>query len=68
MLIQLRLNPTDTRAAKAYRLQVKERLYRFNYVSAAARHSVRLFLGYGANWMGFCVCRKYSLSSMKRSG
>ena len=34
MLIQLHLNPTDTRAAKAYRLQVKERLYRFNYVSA----------------------------------
>lgn len=33
MLIQLHLNPTDTRAAKAYRLQVKERLYRFNYVS-----------------------------------
>jgi len=31
MLIQLRLNPTDTRGAKAYRLQVKERLYRFNY-------------------------------------
>ena len=34
MLIQLHLNPTDVRAAKAYRLQVKERLYRFNYVSA----------------------------------
>ena len=33
MLIQLHLNPTDARAAKAYRLQVKERLYRFNYVS-----------------------------------
>ncbi|KAH9977310.1 histone acetyltransferase type B catalytic subunit [Lactifluus volemus] len=31
MLIQLHLNPADTRAAKAYRLQVKERLYRFNY-------------------------------------
>ncbi|KAH9038958.1 acyl-CoA N-acyltransferase [Lactarius pseudohatsudake] len=31
MLIQLHLNPTDVRAAKAYRLQVKERLYRFNY-------------------------------------
>jgi hypothetical protein len=34
MLIQLHLSPTDARAAKAYRLQVKERLYRFNYVSA----------------------------------
>jgi hypothetical protein len=33
MLIQLHLNPADTRSAKAYRLQVKERLYRFNYVS-----------------------------------
>ncbi|KAH9056691.1 acyl-CoA N-acyltransferase [Lactarius vividus] len=31
MLIQLHLNPSDVRAAKAYRLQVKERLYRFNY-------------------------------------
>jgi len=31
MLIQLHLNPTDARTAKAYRLQVKERLYRFNY-------------------------------------
>jgi len=31
MLIQLHLNPADARAAKAYRLQVKERLYRFNY-------------------------------------
>ena len=35
MLIQLHLKPTDTRATKAYRLQVKERLYRFNYVSAS---------------------------------
>jgi len=34
MLIQLHLNPADARGAKAYRLQVKERLYRFNYVSA----------------------------------
>ena len=33
MLIQLHLNPADARAIKAYRLQVKERLYRFNYVS-----------------------------------
>ncbi|KAI0303510.1 acyl-CoA N-acyltransferase [Multifurca ochricompacta] len=31
MLIQLNLNPADARAARAYRLQVKERLYRFNY-------------------------------------
>ncbi|KAN0127570.1 histone acetyltransferase type B catalytic subunit [Lactarius tabidus] len=31
MQIQLHLNPTDVRAIKAYRLQVKERLYRFNY-------------------------------------
>ena len=33
MLIQMHLSPADRRAAKAYRLQVKERLYRFNYVS-----------------------------------
>jgi histone acetyltransferase 1 len=39
MLIQLHLNPADARAAKAYRLQVKERLYRFNYVSASI-HSI----------------------------
>jgi len=31
MLILLHLDPTDVLAAKAYRLQVKERLYRFNY-------------------------------------
>ncbi|KAI9511344.1 acyl-CoA N-acyltransferase [Russula earlei] len=31
MLIQMHLNPADARTAKAYRLQVKERLYRFNY-------------------------------------
>ena len=33
MLILLRLDPHDARALKAYRLQVKERLYRFNFVS-----------------------------------
>ncbi|KAJ7722299.1 histone acetyltransferase type B catalytic subunit [Mycena maculata] len=31
MLILLRLDPTDGRAMRAYRLQVKERLYRFNF-------------------------------------
>ncbi|KAI0040276.1 histone acetyltransferase type B [Auriscalpium vulgare] len=31
MLIQLHLDPSDSKAARAYRLQVKERLYRFNY-------------------------------------
>jgi hypothetical protein len=40
MLIQQHLNPTDPRAAKAYRLQVKERLYRFNYVSADNSNSI----------------------------
>lgn len=34
MLILLHLDPADTLAAKTYRLQVKERLYRFNYVRA----------------------------------
>jgi histone acetyltransferase 1 len=33
MIILLHLIPSDARAARAYRLQVKERLYRFNYVS-----------------------------------
>lgn len=32
MLQILHLNPNDARAQRAYRLQVKERLYRFNYV------------------------------------
>ncbi|KAF9448901.1 histone acetyltransferase type B [Macrolepiota fuliginosa MF-IS2] len=31
MIILLRLDPHDARALKAYRLQVKERLYRFNF-------------------------------------
>ncbi|EKM83090.1 hypothetical protein AGABI1DRAFT_69279 [Agaricus bisporus var. burnettii JB137-S8] len=31
MLILLRLDPNDEPALKAYRLQVKERIYRFNY-------------------------------------
>ncbi|KAG2075896.1 histone acetyltransferase type B catalytic subunit [Suillus decipiens] len=31
MLILMHLNPTDVQAARAYRLQVKERLYRFNF-------------------------------------
>ncbi|RDB23989.1 Histone acetyltransferase type B catalytic subunit [Hypsizygus marmoreus] len=31
MLILLRLDPSDARGMRAYRLQVKERLYRFNF-------------------------------------
>ena len=34
MLILKHMDPSDERAQRAYRLQVKERLYRFNYVSA----------------------------------
>ncbi len=34
MMILLRLDPTDEAGLRAYRLQVKERLYRFNF----ARH------------------------------
>ena len=64
MLIQLHLNPTDTRAAKAYRLQVKERLYRFNYVSVAARHLARLFLGL----TGWVSMRVGSTRSARRKG
>jgi len=33
MLLLLRLSPSDKKAQRAYRLQVKERIYRFNYVS-----------------------------------
>lgn len=33
MLILKHLDPSDTRAVRSYRLQVKERLYKFNYVS-----------------------------------
>ncbi|KAG5651096.1 hypothetical protein H0H81_009872 [Sphagnurus paluster] len=32
MLILLRLDPSDMRVMRAYRIQVKERLYRFNFV------------------------------------
>ena len=32
MLVLKHMDPTDERAQRAYRLQVKERLYRFNYV------------------------------------
>lgn len=34
MLQLLNLDPLDARAFKGFRIQVKERLYRFNYVSA----------------------------------
>jgi histone acetyltransferase 1 len=40
MLQLLNLDPLDAKAFKAFRIQVKERLYRFNYVS------VLLFLRY----------------------
>lgn len=36
MLILRRLDPSNAAALKAYRLQVKERLYRFNFVSAGS--------------------------------
>jgi histone acetyltransferase 1 len=36
MMQLLRLDPADARAQKAYRIQVKERLYRFNYVSLSS--------------------------------
>jgi len=34
MLILLHLDPSDPIALKAYRIQVKERLFRFNFVRA----------------------------------
>jgi hypothetical protein len=36
MLILMHLDSADIQAARAYRLQVKERLYRFNFVGLAA--------------------------------
>jgi hypothetical protein len=71
MLIQLHLNPADVRATKAYRLQVKERLYRFNYVSAtillcACCSASELIMGIGlTDWL--YARRKYLLSSRRRS-
>jgi len=35
MLIMLHLNPMDVQSARAFRLQVKERLYRFNFETLA---------------------------------
>ena len=40
MLILRRLDPNDDASLKAYRLQVKERLYRFNFVSHLSHFSV----------------------------
>lgn len=40
MLILMRLDPTDLRGARAFRLQVKERLYRFNFVGTLSIHHV----------------------------
>lgn len=39
MLILRRLDPSDAAALKVYRLQVKERLYRFNFVSNTSHFS-----------------------------
>ena len=38
MLQLLNLDPLDARAFKAFRIQVKERLFRFNYVSCPPTH------------------------------
>jgi len=38
MLILLRLDLSDARQNRAYRLQVKERLYRFNFVCVLSNH------------------------------
>ena len=32
MLVMMHISPADAAALRAFRLQVKERLYRFNYV------------------------------------
>lgn len=44
MLQLLHVDESDTRAMRAYRLQVKERLYRFNFVRLSAFISRHLLL------------------------
>ena len=44
MLILLHLDPSDSAGLRAYRLQVKERLYRFNFVCRVCVSFVPLFL------------------------
>lgn len=47
MLILIHLNPADKRGHRAYRLQVKERLYRFNYVrSPCISVALQVLTGY----------------------
>jgi hypothetical protein len=59
MLILMRLDSNDARSARAFRLQVKERLYRFNYVSHI-RYDI--ILGWSANLKG----RKYWFNWINR--
>ena len=44
MLQLLNLDPSDARAFKAFRIQVKERLYRFNYVSCPSTYRAFRFI------------------------
>lgn len=41
MLQLLRLDPLDAKAFKTFRIQVKERLYRFNFVSRPCAYTLR---------------------------
>lgn len=47
MLIVLHMDPADARAERAFRLQVKERLYRFNYVRVLFLSPVLVLIRYG---------------------
>jgi hypothetical protein len=52
MLILLHLDPVDRLAAKAYRLQVKERIFRFNYVRLASSVRDRTLLIFDTGGLG----------------
>ena len=61
MLVLKHTDEADARAMKAYRLQVKERLYRFNYVRAL------VFLRFAYAWMlTSCMCLQEVLMQLEK--
>jgi hypothetical protein len=62
MLIQMHLDPSDLQGKRAYRLQVKERLYRFNFVGLQF-----LYRFYSLTGMFLC-CRKSWRNWKSKSG
>ena len=61
MLILLHLDPSDSAGLRAYRLQVKERLYRFNFVRVTFVVSLHLL-----NIFGILFSRKFWPSWRRR--